>query len=1310
MSGQGSRSASPAVRRWRSALAALGGVLVALGAALAWLLASESGLRAGLRLATWASGGQLVAEAASGRLLGPLSIGALRLETGSLRLAVERLELEWRPGALLDGRLHVDRLTAAGLRIASAPDDEPAPLAPPDDLRLPVAVEVAGLALDELSVEAWDAAGDTLFAAQRLSAALHSDGRLHRVERLALDLPDARLTLAQLSLAAQPPFALAASGELQAAVEARAFAAQFALDGDLLAPRLQLEAQGEGLSGRLDLLAAPFAPVPLRSLQMALGDVDPAAFVAGAPRAALRLAAELHGTETQPAGPEGAAHWALSGPVQIDNALPDTLDADHLPFTRLAGVLHWQAHEIRIDALHAALPGAGRLTGSLAWQATPDAAAQEDALLPGRLQAALALVDVDPARLHAALPALPLSGRIDAEAAGRRQRATLALQAEDARLDGELELDQADPAALAFTLQARLRALELARLAADAPEGRIGFDLAAQGVIAQRVQADVELELADTRLHGQALDGGGHLRVDGERIVDAALAFELAGNRLQLAGGWGQAGDRLALQLQAPRLGALGYGLSGRAGLDALLGGTSAEPAGEFSFFAEGLVLPGGVKVNGANAQGRLDAGLNGPFSLALGLSGVGAYEESGEPGDWVDAAHLAIEGTRAAHRIALSVAAGEDSLAAGLEGALAGEGSAAALHWQGRLVELRSAGRFPARLVEPVALTAGPQRVELAAARIDAGEQGAIRLTRSLWTPQAAELRGSLSGLAFGLQTRADGRPRRGPGPLVLGAEWDLRLAESAEGELRVFREAGDLELSGEIRTRLGLEHFEAWLTARDNRLALSLDARGSEFGTLSGALTALAERAPEGGWRLAPQGELLGSARLQMPSIAWMGRLMQERIDTSGRLDAAFSFSGTPADPLATGRIEGADLAVALVDQGLHLSGGELLAEFDRDRLRLTRLAFISPNRVRPRDNRPPVEALTATPGTLDASGEIELDSGAGRFVFRAERLPLLQRVDRWLILSGEGEARSTWTTLALQADFRADAGYVELAETPAPSLSDDVVILGREPAGGAGLALSADLRVRLGDHLYLSALGVDTRLTGELRLRLAEGRPLSATGTIATAGGSFRGYGQNLSIERGLINFQGALDNPGLNVVALRKGLAVEAGLAIGGTVRRPQIRLASDPPVPDPEKLSWIVLGRAPDAGAGADLGLLLPAAQALLGGPGGGMTEQLSRSLGFDEFSIGQGEVGGVSRRATSRVVGSGSVVDDGTLGGQVLTLGKRLSSDVYLSFEQSLGGAESLVKLTYQLSRRVSLVARGGTDNAVDVYYTLSFR
>lgn len=1301
MSAAAPPSSAPPRRRWRRFAGLAAALLCVLAVTLGWLLASEGGLRAAVRLATWASGGQLQFVDVRGRVLGPLSIAELRFESAAQRFIVRELATDWQPAALLQRRLHVDRLQMAELRLATAPDPDAGPLELPRTLRLPLALEVGRLQVGRVVVEAWPVAADAApqFLVEALSGALRSDAHSHVVTDLELQLPAVTVTVDALSLAVDPPYALAATGGLQGSHEEREFAARFSLAGDLAEPQLALQASGAGLSGELQLHATPFAAVPLRSLQLALSGLDPAAFHAAAPHALLRLEARLAGV----AGEHGG-DWALTGTLAGDNAVPGAIDGGQLPLERFSSALRWEAGHVGVHDMALVLAGGGRVAGSVQWigdaEAAPVAAHREDALR-GRVDAALTLQGVDPARVRGDWPALPIDGVIEARAEGVLQSAQLRLQTAGARLEAELTVD-GGAAVTRFEASARLREVVPQRFLAAAPAGKLGLDVEASGKFGEAVEVALDWRLVDARIEGRAFSGDGRLALAGERIVDAALHFALGDNRLRVDGAWGAPADRLRFNLDAPRLDSLGFGIAGRAGLVGELGGTAAEPAGHFILHADHLSLPGDVRVDGLNAQGRMDAGLDGPLQLALGLSGVGDTARR-----WLDSVALAVDGRRSAHRITVHASTAEDSLSAALDGGLGGEDG---LQWSGRIDELAVGGRFPARLQAPVGLRAGSQHVELDAAHIEAGEQGSIRFLQTLWTPQRTVLRGTLSGLALGLQTRADGRPRRGPGPLVLGAEWDLRLAASAEGELRIFREAGDLEISGEISTRLGLEHLEAWLTARDNRLALAVDARGSEFGSLNAALTALAERGPGGTWGLAPEGALLGSARLQMPSIAWMGRLLQENVDTAGSLEAEFSFSGTPAAPLAAGRIRGRDLAVALVDQGLQLSGGELLAEFDRDRLRLTRLSFVSPNRVRPRDNRPPVAALTATAGTLEAGGEIALDSGEGHFSFTADRLPMLQRVDRWLIVSGRGEGRSTWTSLALNADLRADAGYVEFAETPAPSLSDDVVVLGREAPGGSALAIDADIRVAMGDHLYFSALGVDTRLTGALRVRMSEGRPLTAVGTIATAGGVFRGYGQNLSIERGLINFQGAVDNPGLNIVALRKGLAVEAGVAIGGSVRRPQVRLVSEPTVPDPEKLSWIVLGRPPAAGSGADLGLLLPAAQALLGGPGGGMTEQLSRSLGFDEFAIGQGEVGGISRRATSRVVGSGTAVDDGGVGGQVLTVGKRLSADLLLSFEQSLGGAESLVKLTYQLSRQVSLVARGGSDNAVDLYYTISFR
>ncbi|MDT3670626.1 MAG: translocation/assembly module TamB domain-containing protein [Aromatoleum sp.] len=1346
-------------RPWRIAGAVLLVVLLAV-AVLAlfagWVVTTESGLRFAARTAERLTGGQVVFEAASGRLAGPLRIGMLRVDTADLRLRLQDLSLDWNPAALLDRHLDIARLSVGDVVVATRPTEAAPPSGPPQTLTLPVSLSLAALEVGHLAVVEWTAepapepepvppvAPGVTFELSALTATIRSDGSRHRIDGLRVSLPFGQAELAgELDGGAQP-FPLNAVGSLRGELTGHAYALNFRADGDLVAPHVVVDAEGAGLAGSADVLAAPFDPVPLRRLHAALGEIDPSAFNPAAPRAALRVEADL-----VPAADDAAA---LVGPITIENRQPDTVDRGGLPVERLAAQLRWTPAATRADALLIELPGAGTISGDAAWNAG-------GAL--GRLVANLQLARIDPARLDARLPTAVLAGTVEAAGDESAQTAKLDIGIGDARVraTGEMTATRNGDGIRRVVASGELERFDPHALVAAAPRASLNMSFEAHADLADPLRYDVAWNLRPSRLDGRPVSGRGRVEVEGQRLVDGDVDLIVAGNTGHLRGAWGRAGDSLDFRLDAPALAALGDEFGGSARAEGTISGSVERPAGTLTLFAESLRLPGGLRVAGLNAEGRLADGFDGDVRLALGLTGLGRGEEA----NLVDEATLAITGRGNAHTIDL-VASGleKDTVRLRLEGGLIGfrsptatagdrggadrgaragaetsasrrgtatrgratqaaaasavtsdsGGALANLAWEGRLLSLETSGRFPSRLTAPAELRAGRDRVALGAATIEAGERGRIRLHATEWTPESIVARGSLTGLALGLVRRADGSARRGPGPLVLGADWDLRLGETANGTARVFREAGDLRVEGEIAARLGLEHLEARLSVQDNRLALSWDARGVELGELVGSATALAEHDAAEGWRLAPNADLLGSARLTMPSIAWFGRLMQENIVTGGSLAADFALAGTAAAPRASGSIDGRELSLALVDQGLQLSGGELRAEFDRDALRLVRLEFVSPNRVRPRDNRVPVDRFTQEPGRLSAAGEIALDSGAGEFRYVADRLPILQRPDRWLILTGGGTARSTWTSLDLNAEFAANAGYVELAETPPPSLSSDVVVLGtEEPQKKGGFKLSADVAVALGDHLYLSALGVDTRLTGDLRLRTRDGEPLSAVGTISTVGGTFRGYGQNLAIERGRINFQGPLNNPGLNIVALRKGLAVEAGLAIVGSARRPQVRLVSEPNVPDPEKLSWLVLGRPPTAGSGADLGLLLPAAQALLGGPGGGMTDQMSRSLGFDQFSIGQGELTGVTRSPTSRVVGDGTVVTgQGTVSGQVLSLGKRLSSDLFLSFEQSLGGAENLVKLTYQLTRRVSVVARGGSDNSADIYYTISFR
>jgi translocation and assembly module TamB len=53
----------------------------------------------------------------------------------------------------------------------------------------------------------------------------------------------------------------------------------------------------------------------------------------------------------------------------------------------------------------------------------------------------------------------------------------------------------------------------------------------------------------------------------------------------------------------------------------------------------------------------------------------------------------------------------------------------------------------------------------------------------------------------------------------------------------------------------------------------------------------------------------------------------------------------------------------------------------------------------------------------------------------------------------------------------------------------------------------------------------------------------------------------------------------------------------------------------------------------------------------------------------------------------------------------VVSLGKVISERITVGYEQSLSTADSIVKLTWQFSRRWSVVARGGTINGASVLF-----
>ncbi len=164
-----------------------------------------------------------------------------------------------------------------------------------------------------------------------------------------------------------------------------------------------------------------------------------------------------------------------------------------------------------------------------------------------------------------------------------------------------------------------------------------------------------------------------------------------------------------------------------------------------------------------------------------------------------------------------------------------------------------------------------------------------------------------------------------------------------------------------------------------------------------------------------------------------------------------------------------------------------------------------------------------------------------------------------------------------------------------------------------------------------------------------------------------------------------FSGPSANPAIDITAIRPNIAVRAGVKVTGSANRPLVTLFSEPDMSDAEKLSWVVMGRSA-ATNGAETAFLQQAALALLSG--GNTGGNFAGQLGLDEL-------------------GFKGPSDDGTEGAAV-TVGKRLSKDLYVAYEQSLSGAMGTLYIFYDLSRRLTLRGQTGVQTAVDLIYTRS--
>lgn len=1316
------KSVRQSVRHIRKRLVGtLIGLVLILASSLYWLIFTTNGLHWLLATVSQATDGALMVSGVSGNLQHDLHAQTIAFKNDELDVRIENLIFRWQPQQLLTGKLLVEALTIQSVEMHSASSDseDEKPIEQPETLALPIRIVIEKLGIRSLKTYTQGKEQADLEVSD-LALRLDSDGKRHRLQTLALTVEQGKIA-GNLEIAPNQPFDLNAQLVFYAwpkSVNAdnQLSHATLQLKGNLQQLKARLTVADGKLAGKGSFTIRPFDKLPLLDADLRFTGVNPHIFSSEFPQANLSFNSQLQQKQV----------GQILGQMAISNTQTRPWDQGGIPLKDASMQLLFADNAIYLDDVALRLSeqetAPGSLTGKINWQFDTKTG-----------QADIRVRQLNPATLKSDIHPANLSGNLSFTGDQDRQMGVVKLRDEaqqlnlgmalehtataitikkldlargDASLSGHgaLQLDASQP----FTFEGLLKQFDVSAFA-DVPPSNLNAQFNLGGQLIPQPAANVDFLIDRSHFANQPVVGQGMLALLQSKRIKSDTHLQMGDNRLEIKGMLGNPQDHLSIVLAAPQLAQIGLGLQGDISSHIELSGLMDRPDMAFELNSNHFSFNNVHQLAQLKAKGSLHG-----TAVQLNLQ-TGAYQKDSE----TLMQQLAVEltGTQSGHQLSISSRINPTTEAQfQIRGGLVTQsGDKQHFQWDGVIDKLTLTGSVPLDLVTRPNVRISPETVTLGDTRIKVAT-GEVNIRDTRWTPKSWSTQGDFSSIALqmnDLQTKQTD-------PLKLGGNWQFAADRQLSAHLVVQREAGDFILPAETPFALGLQTLMVNFQTESNNLNGQLTVRSKHIGEATAQVSVPLQ--PSGAaWKIKKNAPLQGNVSLNLPDLAWIGSVVGDNLRSEGRLTAHAQLAGTLERPELQGKITGDTLAIALLDQGFELKEGVLAVDFNQSQVMLEAFDFTAPLEKPSKDKLLKGLKLSQKSGHLRARGSVDVHSLQSNLTIELDHLPVTQQENRWVVVSGNSLVDFKDEIFNITGKIMTDIGFIKQPEGGMPGLADDIVVMDKtdtEPKPQTQ-KMNLDVTLDLGERFFLRASGLEGRLAGQLHLHSEPGQLLSAVGTIATRNTRFEAYGQRLQVRRGIVNFDGPLDNPGLNILAVRtsqqigtnsdssevfdqpsqdssvnalavrEGLRVEAGVEITGTVRQPKIKLVSQPDVPDSEKLSWIVLGRPADK-SGLDSALLLSAASSILGGSDEGILDSITQGLGIDDFSIRQQEGGG--------------------LADQVGTIGKRLSSRAYLSFEHGLTSASAgVAKLTYSLFPNVSVVTQAGDDSAVDLFYNFKF-
>ncbi|WP_424407006.1 translocation/assembly module TamB domain-containing protein [Pasteurella sp. PK-2025] len=437
-----------------------------------------------------------------------------------------------------------------------------------------------------------------------------------------------------------------------------------------------------------------------------------------------------------------------------------------------------------------------------------------------------------------------------------------------------------------------------------------------------------------------------------------------------------------------------------------------------------------------------------------------------------------------------------------------------------------------------------------------------------------------------------------------------------------------------------------------------------------------------------LAKTRQLSGALVIQNLNLDIFNQLLSLKENIVGNVAANIKFGGSVTAPDLTGSFNIQSIRAAIKALPFDIHDGQLNLSF--------------------RGHRSTLQGYLQTDESrLDLTGEASwqnIEKWTSALHVKAEQFKVEIPAMARLKVSPDIHIKADPKRLALSGKIDIPWARIAIEALPESAVSvspDEVILDGKTKAKKlpnlpaktkSGMEIVSHLNINIGKDVHLDAYGLTSHLNGLLSVRQERGN-LGLYGQIHLTNGRYASFGQDLLIRKGLISFSGLPSQPMLNIEAIRNPEAMEtsgiiAGVKVVGLAQSPEVKVFSEPSMPQDQALSYILTGRSlensGEGGSGGSIGA------ALLGlglAKSGKVVGGIGQAFGIQDLNLGTQGVGD-----GSKVVVSGSITPR-------------------LQVKYGVGLFDGLAEFTvrYRLLPKLYLQSVSGVTQAVDLLYQFEF-